>query len=727
MKRLACVVPVLVFPVAASTAPVPQAAQAPPQVPVFGTEVELITVDAVVLNTLGKAVPGLGREDFQVTEDGRPVEIVSFEAVVEPDAEPLPASSLLPSEPASNTPRSAPGTGRAFAIVIDDLGMAPERSADARAAVRAFLERGVRAGDDVVLGTASGDAWWSARLPEGRDDLLAVAERVRGKYEELFSINNMTEYEAFQIANREDSPALAQSSPGARGDSSGRATGGSGAEALPSGVGGVRERVRKRWEAQMLCTGPACEPMLRGRAVQMDAARRGRTHATLAAIARGIEALRPIHGRKSLLLLSQGFLNDPGDRRTRNVVALSREANTAVYFIDVRGLQSFPGSTGSAAEAPPGPGANFDSFVADRSTGAFEESVLSATGSEGLASDTGGFSVRNTNDLGGGAERIAAESRVFYLLGFYALDGKPAQAWRRLKVTTKRPGLEVRARKGYTLAKAAVTPPAKKAKERAPDPAVLRAVDSPRDATALPMRARVYVLEPGAKQTRVLVAAEFDSSALGPGSEGPRRLEMSAVVRMRDEPQEFRYDQAVELKPAAVGTTWRAIAREFGVPPGAAAVRVVLRDPATGALGSVSSRFEVPGLDVLRVSTPILTDRVEPARAAGESPRPALAVSRAFPRDAGLYCQFEVIGARKGPDGKPRVAAGVSVFAANGSLVRESPSSPVAVDAEGRSVRLVGIDLAGLPEGSYDLVLDVRDEVSDARLRQREPFTIQGQ
>ena len=162
------------------------------------------------------------------------------------------------------------------------------------------------------------------------------------------------------------------------------------------------------------------------------------------------------------------------------------------------------------------------------------------------------------------------------------------------------------------------------------------------------------------------------------------------------------------------------------MPPGAAAVRVVLRDPATGALGSVSARFEVPGRDVLRVSTPILTDRVEPARAAGENPRPALAVSRAFPRDAGLYCQFEVIGARKGADGKARVAAGVSVFAANGTLVRESPSSPVAVDTEGRSVRLVGIDLAGLPEGSYDLVLDVRDEISAARLRQREPFTIEG-
>ena len=85
-----------------------------------------------------------------------------------------------------------------------------------------------------------------------------------------------------------------------------------------------------------------------------------------------------------------------------------------------------------------------------------------------------------------------------------------------------------------------------------------------------------------------------------------------------------------------------------------------------------------------------------------------------------------MVGARKGPDGKARVAAGVSVFAANGKLVRESPSSPVAVDAEGRSVRLVGIDLAGLPEGSYDLVLDVQDEIGHARLRQREPFTIEG-
>ena len=37
-----------------------------------------------------------------------------------------------------------------------------------------------------------------------------------------------------------------------------------------------------------------------------------------------------------------------------------------------------------------------------------------------LAEETGGFVIRNTNDLAAGAERVAAESRVFYMLGFEA-------------------------------------------------------------------------------------------------------------------------------------------------------------------------------------------------------------------------------------------------------------------------------------------------------------------
>jgi hypothetical protein len=55
-------------------APVPQAG------PTFPAEVEVITVDALVLDGHGRPVTGLTRDDFRVVEDGKPREIVSFEA-----------------------------------------------------------------------------------------------------------------------------------------------------------------------------------------------------------------------------------------------------------------------------------------------------------------------------------------------------------------------------------------------------------------------------------------------------------------------------------------------------------------------------------------------------------------------------------------------------------------------------------------------------------------------
>ena len=56
-------------------------------------------------------------------------------------------------------------------------------------------------------------------------------------------------------------------------------------------------------------------------------------------VQRATLALAPIRGRKSLLLFSAGFVDDPA-AGSRDVEAAAREANTAVYFVDVRGLNS---------------------------------------------------------------------------------------------------------------------------------------------------------------------------------------------------------------------------------------------------------------------------------------------------------------------------------------------------------------------------------------------------
>src|SRR5205807_3677489 len=116
----------------------------------------------------------------------------------------------------------------------------------------------------------------------------------------------------------------------------------------------------------------------------------------------------------------------------------------------------------------------------------------------GLAEETGGFSVRNTS-LDKGVLRVADESRIFYLLGFYPSDGKKAEQWRKLRVEVKQKGLTVRARRGFTLRNAAVHPDTEDVHAKKPSETVVRALDSPRDLVDIPVRAMTYVQEPRPK------------------------------------------------------------------------------------------------------------------------------------------------------------------------------------------------------------------------------------
>jgi len=698
----------------------PASAQKKQRVPVFTSEVELITVDAAVLDRDGRPVAGLAGDDFTITEDGRPVPITRFEAfVLEPLAEP-PAE---PSPVAANT-AGAGAPRRAFAILVDDLRIAPQLSEEARRAVRSILDAVVHEGDEVVFGTTSGDAWWTARAGQDYEDIRALLARVDGRNPVRTAYDRMTEYEAFRIANFEDKPSPRLGSVRSPTASlSGRAPVD---EPMPVG-GSVRERVKHRWDTLGLCMGLVCDPQVRARAQELELLRRNRTKVVLGAIRQELEALAPIRGRKALLFLSEGFLDDPlnGDRRA--VAALSREANTAVYFMDVGGLVSQPGfgRTPDYVGAPD---------PQDAGATAIEEAVLESAGSQSLADDTGGFSVRNSNDFTAGAQRIGEESRVFYLLGFYPPEGRPARAWRDLKVAVKRPGLTVRARRGYTLAAATTEAEASRKRRKDDEPpelprAVVRAVNSPHDASELPLRAMAYVLEPRHKDaTRVLVALEFDADQLTyepVGRARRARAEVSVVARLRDEARGFRHDDTIELTLYEGQTAgWRSDSREFLLPAGVAQVRVVLRDATSGALGSVTTRAEVPPAGVLRVSTPILSNQVDAGQGEAGRPQAVLAVHREFPAKGPLYVEFEVFGAAADPAGKPRVSAGMSLWTADRRPVRQAPASPIAPSADGRVVRLVGMDLQGLEAGPYELVLDVQDEVSGRRLREGERFSL---
>src|SRR5262245_11446261 len=170
------------------------------------------------------------------------------------------------------------------------------------------------------------------------------------------------------------------------------------------------------------------------------------------------------------------------------------------------------------------------------------------------------------------------------------------------------------------------------------------------------------------------------------------------------------------------------LVRDFELAPGGYQSKMVVRDKNNGKIGTIIHEFEVPDLTQLRVSTPVISDTLQPAQQGGESgvPRPAVLARRSFPTGATLYCSFEVYGAAKDPKtGMPRVSAGYVIRNKAGAVVQQVAPSEIKPTSLGKLSRLVGTGLQDTAPGDYELVLSLRDEIAGKSLELNEPFTVQ--
>ena len=58
----------------------------------------------------------------------------------------------------------------------------------------------------------------------------------------------------------------------------------------------------------------------------------------------------------------------------------------------------------------------------------------------------------NSNDLRKQIRRIADDLTSYYLMGYYSTNSKLDGRFRNIKVRSKRPGVEIRSRRGYNAA-----------------------------------------------------------------------------------------------------------------------------------------------------------------------------------------------------------------------------------------------------------------------------------
>jgi hypothetical protein len=494
----------------------------------------------------------------------------------------------------------------------------------------------------------------------------------------------------------------------------------------------MMERVRQRYLQRGVCDPlqfpDACYAMVRSRAQQVDARRRNRTRDTLAAVDRAVFALTGLRGRKSLLLLTEGFLNDSDLGLVQEVASRCWEANIAVYSLDVRGLMAGLGGLSAADAGTPN--------AAELALMATEQVEFQAAGSVGLAEDTGGFALRDSNDVAGGAVRAAHESRVYYLLGYTPPAGKGPRDWRRLEVKVQRAGLTVRARKGYALRNAAEIAAADAARLAAarggapPLPVdVARAAANAGHPDAIPLRAMAYVRDERPEGTvRTVIALEADTSRLANlgGVARARAVVTLAIVAMhRDSGQTVHVTERVEVEGGAEKDWegWLVLVRALELPPGVNQARVVVRDEFLGRLGALTLRIVVPPPATFRTSTPLLTNRLSAARR-GAPAGPALGARREFPPQGPLYCQFEVFGAAPAGGRPAAVAASVELRRRDGSLVRGTTPSAIAPAEDGRLVRLVAFPLDGMAGGDYDMVVRIEETATGRTGESVEPFRI---
>jgi VWFA-related protein len=687
----------------AGSAAAAQAEEAPLPPPLtFRAEIEQVVVDLVVTDKKGNPVKGFTRDDLIITEDGKPESIVSFEAIELPE-EPAPMAPPPPKVSVNTIPEAQ--RGRTFVIVFDDTHISPYRARDAKAGVASFLENGVREGDHVTLISTSGGTWWTARMNAGREKLIDTVKTLDGRYIPDTSMERMSDWEALRIHVYRDTQTASR------------------VYRRFETRGVVMRQQATRTDRNPLY-GTTEDPFVTMRASEVYYSARARYRLTLQALERVANGLAGAKGRKSIILISEGFIYDPNVDEFKRVAEACRRANTAIYFVNARGLDAMP--TYMTAQFGPALPAQDLGF-------AFAETHEAVGGSENVAADSGGFTVRNTNDLTDGIRRIADEMRIYYLLGYIPTNTARDGEFREIKVNFKKgkgKGLKIRARKGYY----APMPDGSRiilAKEGV-DPVIQSVLDSPWAEDGIPLRMTHHVgPEKMFGKAEVLIATEVDIRGLDFKTVEDRQsasIEFLLVVVHRESGEFDRYDETVNMKLRAstrerLSRVWFPIVRDFELQPGDHQAKIVVREASTGVVGSVVHDFEVPALDKFRVTTPIITDIHRP-NMDGPGMKPWLVARREFPQGSDLVCSFEIFGASQDENGIPQVVQGYTIERSDGEVFLGVPESVIQPTSLGALSRLIGFSLRDAVPGDYEMQLTFRDEVSGETIELQEPFSV---
>jgi VWFA-related protein len=561
----------------------------PPQTkqPIFRTGVDLLTVDATVVDRDGRQITDLAPDEFIVEVDGKPRTVVSAEYVKLEDDTPAIVGARRVAAPApaenpfysTNVRTLAPG--RVILLLVDEGNIRIGMGRDVMRSAARFVD-GLSPNDRVAV----------AAIPRGAVvDFTSEHERVREAL--LATVGRATPFKGRFFMSLSEAIAAYEHS---------NAT--------------LRNQLFMR-ECAAVLNNPVeltrCEIEVEQEAGEFVHHQRQQTQASLHGMREVLRSLAALDRPKSVILISEGLVLEGLGGEVDEIAATAADvrASLDVMLLDVPAV---------------------DVTQAQRPTTPREDRDRQVTGLEMIAGLSRGALHRVFSSSEPAFARIMRSMAGHYLIGVEAQASDRDGRRHRISVKTSRRGVTLLSRRGFLASTSPAT--------TSPADAVSRALRAPLTMNDVPMRLSTWTYkEPGGSKVRLLITAELERTM-------DQSLDYTAGLLLVD-----RTNRAVasnvELRPLDHNPATPSVAvfaRSLLVDPGTYLLRFAAAD-SEGRLGSVERTVEA--WDMTGGALTVGDLLVGPAPEAGGTVTPAI---EPLVGNGQLVALFEVYQTGLAPD-----------------------------------------------------------------------------
>ncbi|HEX7136313.1 MAG TPA: VWA domain-containing protein [Vicinamibacterales bacterium] len=656
--------------------------------PVFKSSVNLVLVDVVVRDRSGAVVRGLKANDFELLEDGKRQEILTFAyEEIKPDAAPvaggttLTAGAVKPAQPMPAPASTAPNP--AADDTIPSHPLTSDEVAGHRLLTLVFDTSSMEP-DDVQKAVDGALKWVDEQMTPA--DLVAVTAINT-------SLQVLTDFTSSKERVRAVLSGLSSSQ-------------GTAFAAVDASTASTDAAAQTATDDSTTVDQSAQELDTFNNDVRLRALR------TLA------EALQPIQQKKAIIYFSSGMPRSGTDNQVelRAAVNAALRANVSIYPVDARGLQAIvPG--GSARQASKG---GLNAFTGSAVANQFTQLAAQQETLTSLASDTGGTAFTDTNDFGDAFKRVERDISSYYILGFASTNTAKDGHFRRITVHVKnRSNVKVDAKDGY-YADRDFAHTAKNDREAQ----LLEQLATPIAATDVPIFVTAGWFRLAADRYYVPISVAVPGSAV-PASKEKATLDVAGVIRDERGAPVGRIRDTLTLPPSTV--EWlaaRQVLYQTGItlPPGRFSIKIAVRENSDGLMGTFEAPVAVPELKQAPVKVSSLVLGTQLQNVTGRKTSSPLVrdgvelvpnLTHIVGADQHVYFYYEVYDPAL-DHGAPQLRTSLAFYRGKAKVFETPVVERTQVDVADRHAAVFQFDVPGgsLKPGLYTCQITVIDAVS---------------